>query len=1709
MKKKIQKLCSLFLVAFILFNFYAGPVLALVENGEENDAKQVGTKTERFGTLEVDTHFTLPLKNVETSHIVLILKDEKGNTLRVPFEHIPDTGLVSSETFDGNSISVSVRKLDYKGIDLTIADNNEYVSYYAVKFDHLKTGTYTIQLTGDGYQSYELSNITLDDYSKRVTLTNQNGLFAVGDTNRDGIIDQKDVNDFLEHIGQATSDDLLIYDFNRDGIIDLVDFYYLATSLNHPKESAKIVDTNVIVDTTQTTLSGDITSGTVNDLFESDLTKTVTLEPVQANPISKENPVKMELAFVRPIETEQIRFQPNQNSMNNAPSEIEVTVETEDGKTLHFTKKLVELNDLHFFTDKASENVLVIDLGGQIAVKKMTITVIKTANNTNLAEISKVEFLNNVYEEVPAPKMDIPTALRAEEKSEAALLFWNHAANVTGYEVRLEEKNGDSVFSTKIYQTTYNQYEIKELDNYKTYYVSVRSVNGEWKSPFSDAILVTPKPTRLAPSPENISVEGKFQALQLSWKKMKDTLNYNLYYREKGTSNFSVIRDINATHYLLEGLKGDITYELYLTGNNHLGEGSKSNTVLGTTIAPVAPNTTNYKLINTTNGTNEITSHIKSVTYPIASSAPIDSFDIVDNDYTSYWNYNSWTAGGYAGNPNGPIVEFDDAYEMDHIIFVSGDDEPSYYEYLRLDYWDQDGVRHTIKNDRALKLKTSTNGKKYYEIWLDEPIKATKVQVNLSLYWAGAPNARVRIVEMKFYSYDSIEHDVENLFTDDLHITLKNDVTLDQIQILEDRVNTKDAVSGEYHPNRDILLQELSLARDILNDKAISDIFTVDQTISNARNSHLGFAMQINDYQPLGRSVRSGDTITVYVGTQGTVLPQLVFTQFYGESAYWTQTVNLQKGKNVITVPKIGSMDVEHGGSIYVRYPSATSTNNPIQIRVSGGVKIPTLNLYGVDDEMEMKSLIRNYITSLNEYVKNLPSYYNNRPTIDENGSTIPNIYPYDPSTSVLNVTEIGMQQGLYSVSATQALSGITGSLSTLDEQVDRLYHSVIAFGEMMDLFYQEKGLYENPDVDQDGVVSESEAKHKMPGSRINIRQMRMFDGAFMYAGGLHIGIGSGSVPGLMQGRPNTISNGVVKTTGFFGWGISHEIGHQIDEGDMIFGETTNNIYSLFAQTNDDLSLSRLETSNIYPMIYDKVTSGTTGISSNVFVTLGMFWQLHLAYDTTATLTDQNSFYAKLNRLYRTTSLKADRDNLLIMLASTVVSKDLTDFFRSWGLVPSTETLAYLKEQGFAKETRKIQYLNDGARRYGLNHGFGFNDTTQVSATLKQQIDDLGNPQKKIDLTFTVNQEQDRVLGYEILRNGTPIAFVTEDHYTDVLGAINNRSFTYEVIAYDNYLNPTKSYRFDPIKVTYDGSVDKSKMTISSNFRNNFDIDLETDNAGTILNSSLKNLLDEKKDTFFHGNTRLSTTDKTEPYIILEFNQQLALSGLKYTAQVTENTLHAGTIQKYEIYISNDRINWTKAKTGTFNVSANDPTATVYFDGPNTTGGNQLWTYQASYLKIVAKGNTTISGNELNFIAPPGDNVEMDSSHIGILKEDFVYAEGSENIIPQGSIIFQGEYRGNPAYNALLLIDEKGKVANGGTLLFANLPTDGPLDEIASGTWIFYTTVEEYQKLSGAVHVNLYRVDDALTSDGQRLVSDTIPYLLPDFASLPQIEIQK
>ena len=227
----------------------------------------------------------------------------------------------------------------------------------------------------------------------------------------------------------------------------------------------------------------------------------------------------------------------------------------------------------------------------------------------------------------------------------------------------------------------------------------------------------------------------------------------------------------------------------------------------------------------------------------------------------------------------------------------------------------------------------------------------------------------------------------------------------------------------------------------------------------------------------------------------------------------------------------------------------------------------------------------------------------------------------------------------------------------------------------------------------------------------------------------------------------------------------------------------------------------------------------------------------------------------------------------------------------------------------------------------------------------------------------------------------------------------------------------------------------------------------------------------------------------------------------------------AGTpVGAYDIFVGFDGVNWEKVKSGTFDWSSGPET--IYFNHEND---NWLYSYDASYVKLSAKNQkgTPVSIAELDILGQTGDNIELLEDSIGILKSDYAAGTGESGqpvIIPKGSIIFTGTYKGNPAYNTVLLFDENGTVAGGrdkdgnivaDQMILASVPDHGELGETSDGIWIYYIEPEyiDWEHMPKKVRAELYRTDNAQTNAGERLVSDT--EFTDVSGSLPDITIEE
>ena len=1671
--------------------------------------------------------------------------------------------------------SLNVQLQKEGNIIVSQEEKQENKVYY--HFDNLELGNYTLKIEGTNYTTYT-QELELDNEITKVVLSNGHnindvvgegktkyGVVGLGDITGDGIINETDEKLMIEKIESGLYEEK--YDLNKDQKIDIIDLSYIvfnkSTNIEAtPTKMLKLTEENV-------DLKGTIISaGQVSSIFENN-NNYVQLKPKNGQDISENNAIEIDLNIENNNKkTEAIVITPPKESVNAIQQgEAEFTYINEQGLeetaivkigsnriakahskdiTTNLARRYLQDEVMNLAEVNKNESIklaslvpvqqpnnettyvtrglaiatlqrdgsIVIDLGGQIAIKKVTIKVTKTTSN-KLADIAKVEFLNNMETRIPEPEMDIPDNFVATPDSEKFILTWRKMTNVTGYEVLITANGKTEKVKTSANSMIVSNFAEGKVKNGTTYMVKVQSINGDWKSGYTEEIAVTPQPNKVPDAPDNLSVIGAYKTLKASWKDMDSTDSYNIYYREYGIGEYiQVAKNITTNSYTITGLKDRTRYQVYVTGNNIIGEGRPSLVSVGETTDVNPPITTNYKLINRPIEGEKKTAHIVSVSNQ-GGNQPENEFAVVDNDYTTAWTINSWDAGGYNTGKRSPIVEFDQVYKIEKVVVVPEESQGADYFYGNTQYWDEDGNSNIISGQYT--KKTSSNGKIYYEFEYSTPIMAKKIQTNFALYLPSSGNS-ISIAEMKFYEYDGIKDEIANLYTDQLCVTLRDDVTEQTIVELETRLNTKEEASGEYHPKREMFQKELDTAREILNNKELKPALKIDTTVTSAKDSHIGFRGGLNAWQPLGVVGYSGEKIVIYVGNpklkigDNTSL-QVMATQYHAESGKWHSIAKatLKVGRNEIEIPKIGTLDCESGGSLYINY-TGNNANDIYGVRVSGGQEIPVLDLTKASTEEERKAVVREYIQKLEIVVPQLETKHNEI----HKGSEVNSInYDYQKQNCILGATEIVLKTMMYSVSSEQIYNALRGE--TVEEKTEQLYNSIVAMEDMIDLFYQHKGLSTDP---------EAGAKNQYPSSRLNIRYQRMFSGAFMYAGGLHIGIEWESIGGLATSVPiQSDENGKYISGNYFGWGIAHEIGHIINEGAYAVAEITNNYFAVLAQAKDTNDSVRFK----YRNVYDKVTSGTTGKASNVFTQLAMYWQLHLAYDiggynykTYDNYEEQlsNLFFARVDSYARDVSKApkasengvvltlngADTDNKLMRLAVAAAEKNILEFFEDWGLTPDETTRQYAEQ--FEKETRRIKFVNDEARAYQLEGKAGFTVDVKPTVQIQNQIIDDTVNDTQIRLTLGLeNANQEQLLGYEIYRNGKSIGFVTADEteFIDTIN-VNNRVYKYEVVAIDKWLNSTQKVELNPIKVRHDGSIAKDGFAITTNMTSIEDTKEDEDKncSGMPSIQAVTKLIN--KDTTDAYTGTVTSTQNAE--IVVELNEVLSIIGFKVT-KVKESDL----LPDYELQISTDKQSWKTVKSG--KLEFNGKVATVYFDKFETDKDPRVQVYDTSYVKIIFKNTTnkdmTITLSELDILGKPGDNIEiLKENSIGILREDYILDAEKGTKIPTGSFIITGEYSGHPAYNVVKLYDENGELISGSQVIFAQEPIDGNLGNITEGTWIYYIEPEDIEQLNGfpkKVKAELYRVDDALTLEGERLVSDSLEIDVPE--KLPIIDINK
>ena len=1556
--------------------------------------------------------------------------------------------------------------------------------YLDLEVKGLPQGSYTLRFTGRGYVTCE-ETVNMTDCAWHVIAGTGDATFTLGDVNGDGRVDEKDRAALTAALGSRSPADVTAYDLSGDGRIDITDLAYVNRQLKVQGGAEQLETTWLGVQVDMGTTQADLgkqpltVEGSLEDLFV-DNGSAVTFRPN-----SGQTSMTIPLTLSKAMETEEIQIT---CPTAGAPAAGTVEVEDANGKKALFNLPDGEAvpDDVHAIGRVEGKNVITINLGTRVAVKKVTITVTKLPEG-GYTTVETIQFLKDIVPENPAPANSVVKGLTAVPGNESVSLSWNVLPNVSGYKVLYWLQSSPSTVQELHVDVTSAQ--VTGLDNLKTYVFTVTPTDGTWEGKPSAPVTAMPIPSKVPDKTDMVTVTAMDGALRVSWKAGKIATYYEVHYCEKGTEQWQQAGGrLTDTSVTIDNLTNGVTYTLYVVAGNDIGLGPRSDIAEGTPEAVKIERPegipTEGLLDRSKIASAQLADKNNYDRNSYTANKPFAPENVIDGDYATHWT--AATGGSNWNRDEHIIVTFTEPVNLSNALWVPRLDGayPTYLRAYSFRVWYEGDdlsspgtqiVPHPSSgiSDAAGAASNWPNVPNFSTLSSDRfaimPLGNQKNVVKISIAAEQRDYYTVSCSELLFMEYDpehDLDGDVAKLFANDLHTQLAEGVTAETVSALKERL-AGDERKYCLYPNT--LADELALAEELLNTKKSSGVVIegVDARKADSRASS-------SDLQPLGVTAKAGDEITIYAsGIPAGQSLTVHATQFNSEVSGWRGSMGtLVNGRNVLKVPQLSSKaGVDHGGSLYFTY----SGTNPegISLHVRRATDIPALDLsdWYKMDEAARRDTIGSYIDELDTYL---------------GGITIAN-----DTGDYRNVTEITTPVMLLSLPAKAVQKALGGA--TPEQKIETLYDNVLAWEDIMHICKITHG------------IDETYANNTLTG-RQNIRCMTMFAGAFMYAAGNHVGIGYGSCNGMVVGKPIPQMNGDANR--LFGWGIAHEIGHNMDR--LGKAETTNNIYSLMVQTYDgaDNTLaSRLENSGKYQRIFNKVAQGYPGASGDVFTQLGMYWQLHLAYDEGKSDSQHGPmwFFNQFSKDWAAgtyTAGASSYDDKVALTAAGVVGKDLTEFFTRWGMVLSESTKTTLAS--YDKETRAIWYLSDQSRRNRLN-GTG-SASGQVVASLSQSSE--GGKNNVIEVSINANGLTGDIQGYEILRNDQPIAFVMADQttYRDVIGSGNHRTYEYQVVAYDTLGNQIgEATEKKQVRVAYDMVVDRNDYEIQRDKNNNVVITMEAETAVSGL--KLKDV-NPGSGSFTVTVTGAATGEE---------------------GQTAEQT-------------------WT-ALTGDFsnNQATDDPSSFVaYFKVPGKVPGaeaddTRIWTYDAKTVTIEGIP-ADIALEAVQLISYAGDDIAFwggtDGATVGLLENDYDYGAG---VIKAGTLVIVGTFRGDPVYNTIMVegeftgtsTTENNELApveyvrrpiNGYSLLFATEPAFGDMCDISDGIFIFVPDVQreaEIQDNKDASHctmtnllpsrimATLYRTDDPENTVNKRTTAQTIWISCPGGSEedLPKIVI--
>lgn len=536
-------------------------------------------------------------------------------------------------------------------------------------------------------------------------------------------------------------------------------------------------------------------------------------------------------------------------------------------------------------------------------------------------------------------------------------------------------------------------------------------------------------------------------------------------------------------------------------------------------------------------------------------------------------------------------------------------------------------------------------------------------------------------------------------------------------------------------------------------DKSQKQIKRYGDIASYCRNN-LQMASFGTNRQSTGIWALAGDTVTVYVTAKdGDPLPKIRFSQHIGHWRSWLGgELSLSLGKNTFVVPNFYhddyTQDAILGGPIYICNPYTTSEQSAdVKVYIEGGKNYPVLTKDVSDKE---------FLVQLNSYVEKV----NNDNYID-----IAEIVT-DHTILTLQVTEIAKLYANYSPQK---------AIENWNKYMDQLLEFGGITQDKNNPYFDEKNLHIN----------------------CNIRVVQPWSGGWMYAAGEHIGIRTTAQTSAIYGSG-------------LGWGITHEIGHSLDNPNRTVSETSNNMYSKFNETAIEQSNTRGEFSKTLATLSNDLKYNKNSYFLTTKYNYLVWWYIEAW---------QNGYWGKLENCYRgiNPTLNSFLSNnpdakdklasltpteLQVFYSSMVTGVDLSYYFERWGYTikndetdpvfartSETDTFNQLMtsaiQQGFVDNSKEYKLWYQDCYQYHST-----NKTPSYSAQTQVSIKNVAKTSTGYSILID-SQDCDNHLGYEIWvgddDNGyNVIGFCYDSCFVDSSSYADGYTPKYKVVAVDN-----------------------------------------------------------------------------------------------------------------------------------------------------------------------------------------------------------------------------------------------------------------------------------------------------------------------------------